>query len=75
MGGKWVEFLKEVSPRLARAAFIYNPETAPYPYHLPPFEAAARLLAWSRCCRRFTAPKISRLSSEASARWRAVALR
>jgi putative ABC transport system substrate-binding protein len=44
MGGKWVEFLKEVSPRLARAAFIYNPETAPYPYYLPPFEAAARSL-------------------------------
>jgi putative ABC transport system substrate-binding protein len=35
MGGKWIEFLKEVSPRLARAAFIYNPETAPYPSYLP----------------------------------------
>jgi putative ABC transport system substrate-binding protein len=44
MGGKWVEFLKDVSPRLARAGFIYNPETAPYPYYLPPFEAAARSL-------------------------------
>jgi putative tryptophan/tyrosine transport system substrate-binding protein len=44
MGGKWVEFLKEISPRLARVAFIYNPETAPHPYYLPPFEAAARAL-------------------------------
>jgi putative tryptophan/tyrosine transport system substrate-binding protein len=45
MGGKWVEFLKEVSPRLARAALIYNPQTAPYyPYYLPPFEAATRSL-------------------------------
>jgi ABC-type uncharacterized transport system substrate-binding protein len=44
MGGKWVEFLKEVSPRLARVAFIYNPETAPYSYYLAPFEAASRSL-------------------------------
>jgi putative ABC transport system substrate-binding protein len=42
MGGKWVEFLREVSPRLARAVFIYNPETAPYSYFLSPFETAAR---------------------------------
>jgi putative tryptophan/tyrosine transport system substrate-binding protein len=45
MGGKWIEFLKEVSPRLARAAFIYNPETAPHSYYLGPFEAAARSLS------------------------------
>jgi putative tryptophan/tyrosine transport system substrate-binding protein len=44
MGGKWVEFLKDVSPRLARAAFIYNPDTAPHSYYLGPFEAAARSL-------------------------------
>jgi putative tryptophan/tyrosine transport system substrate-binding protein len=44
MGGKWVEFLKEISPRLARVAFIYNPETAPHSYYLGPFEAAARSL-------------------------------
>src|ERR1700687_4615527 len=44
MGGKWVEFLKEVSPGLARAAFIYNPETAPHSYYLGPFEDAARSL-------------------------------
>jgi len=45
MGGKWIEFLKEVSPRLARTALIYNPETAPYyHYYLAPFEAATRSL-------------------------------
>ena len=44
MGGKWIELLKEVSPRLARAAFIYNPQTAPYSYYLGPFEAAAQSL-------------------------------
>jgi putative ABC transport system substrate-binding protein len=42
MGGKWIEFLKEVSPALARVAFIYNPDTAPHSYFLDPFEAAAR---------------------------------
>jgi putative ABC transport system substrate-binding protein len=45
MGGKWVEFLKEVSPQLVRVAFIYNPETAAYyRYYLAPFEAASRSL-------------------------------
>src|SRR5262245_44670007 len=42
MGGKWIEFLKEISPSLARVAFIYNPDTAPHAYFLDPFEAAAR---------------------------------
>ena len=43
MGGKWVEFLKEVSQGLTRAAFIFNPDTAPYySYYLDPFENAAR---------------------------------
>jgi putative tryptophan/tyrosine transport system substrate-binding protein len=44
MVGKWLEFLKEVSPGLTRAAFFYNPETAPYSYYLGPFEEAARSL-------------------------------
>jgi putative tryptophan/tyrosine transport system substrate-binding protein len=29
MGAKWVEFSKEFSPRLARVALLFNPETAP----------------------------------------------
>jgi putative tryptophan/tyrosine transport system substrate-binding protein len=29
MGGKWLELLKEVAPRLTRAAMMFNPETAP----------------------------------------------
>jgi putative tryptophan/tyrosine transport system substrate-binding protein len=29
MGAKWVEFLKELSPRLERVALLFNPETAP----------------------------------------------
>jgi putative tryptophan/tyrosine transport system substrate-binding protein len=30
MGGKWLQILKDISPRLARVAVLYNPETAPY---------------------------------------------
>jgi putative ABC transport system substrate-binding protein len=44
VSGKWIEFLREISPQLARAAFIYNPDTAPYSYYLGPFEAAAQSL-------------------------------
>jgi putative ABC transport system substrate-binding protein len=34
--------LQEVSPRMKRAAFMFNPDTATYSYYLPAFEAAAR---------------------------------
>ena len=44
MGGKWLELLKEIAPRVMRAAIMFNPETAPSAgsYFLPSFEAAAR---------------------------------
>jgi putative ABC transport system substrate-binding protein len=43
---KWVELLKEIAPRVTRAAMMFNPETAPYAgYYMRPFEAAARSLA------------------------------
>ena len=29
MGGKWIEMLREIDPRVARVAFIFNPRTAP----------------------------------------------
>src|SRR5215813_13451634 len=29
MGAKWIEFLREFSPRLARVAILFNPDTAP----------------------------------------------
>ena len=46
MGAKWVELLKEIAPRVARAATIFNPETAPYArMFLPSMEAAARSAA------------------------------
>jgi putative ABC transport system substrate-binding protein len=46
LGAKWVETLKEISPSLAQAAILYNPETAPYfTSFLPSIEAAAALLS------------------------------
>jgi len=45
IGGKWLELLKEIAPRVARVAFLYNPPTAPYAdYYLNPFKAVAASL-------------------------------
>ena len=33
IGGKWVEFLKEIAPQLSNVALVFNPETAPYARH------------------------------------------
>jgi putative ABC transport system substrate-binding protein len=42
MSGKWLELLKEIAPRVNRAAFLFNPATAPYvDYYLNPFKAAS----------------------------------
>ena len=46
MGGKWLELLKEIAPRIKRVAFLYNPKTAPFAeYWLTPFKAAAASFA------------------------------
>jgi ABC-type uncharacterized transport system substrate-binding protein len=46
LGGKWLELLKEIAPRVARVAFLFNPATAPYAeYYLNPFKAAAASFA------------------------------
>jgi putative tryptophan/tyrosine transport system substrate-binding protein len=46
MAGKWVELLKEIAPRIARAAILFNPATAPYAeVFLNPFKAAATSFA------------------------------
>src|SRR5215470_10643366 len=44
MGAKWIEFLREFSPRLARVGMLFNPETAPRrgSIFLQSVEAAAR---------------------------------
>jgi putative tryptophan/tyrosine transport system substrate-binding protein len=44
--GKWLELLKEIAPRVARVALLFNPATAPFAeYYLSPFKAAAASLA------------------------------
>ena len=46
IGGKWLELLKELAPRVTRIAVIYNPETAPYgPMFFPVMQTAALRLA------------------------------
>ena len=46
LGGKWLELLKEIAPRIQRAAIMFNPDTAPDhgSYFSSSFEAAARTL-------------------------------
>jgi putative ABC transport system substrate-binding protein len=42
LGGKWVELLKEIAPRLARVTLLFNPPTATFVQaYLSPFKAAA----------------------------------
>jgi putative ABC transport system substrate-binding protein len=42
MGGKWLELLKEIAPRINRIAFMFNPATATYAEsYLNAFKAAA----------------------------------
>jgi putative ABC transport system substrate-binding protein len=46
MASKWLELLKEIAPRVARVAFLFNPATAPYAEsYLNPFRVAAASLA------------------------------
>jgi putative ABC transport system substrate-binding protein len=44
LGGKWLELLQEIAPGLKRAAFMFNPDTAPVSAHMPSLETAARSL-------------------------------
>jgi putative ABC transport system substrate-binding protein len=43
MGGKWLELLKEIAPRVNRATFLFNPVTGPYfEYYLGTFIKGAK---------------------------------
>jgi putative tryptophan/tyrosine transport system substrate-binding protein len=42
LGGKWVELLKEIAPRITRVALLFNPPTATFiEGYLKPFKTAA----------------------------------
>jgi len=43
--GKWAAMLKEIAPRLKRAALLANPKTTPYEYFVRSAEAVAQSLA------------------------------
>jgi putative ABC transport system substrate-binding protein len=46
LGGKWLELLKQIAPRVVRVAMLFNPAVAPYAEsYLNPFKAAASSLA------------------------------
>ena len=48
LGGKWLEMLKEVVPKLKRAAILYNPKTAPNaPAFVGPAQTAGQALGVS----------------------------
>jgi putative tryptophan/tyrosine transport system substrate-binding protein len=45
LGGKWVDLLKQLAPRLTRVAFMFRPDAAPYSrFFTPVIEAAAKSL-------------------------------
>jgi ABC-type uncharacterized transport system substrate-binding protein len=46
LGGKWLELLKEIAPRVTQVAVMFNPQTAPYTeeIYLPSMEIAAKKL-------------------------------
>jgi putative ABC transport system substrate-binding protein len=46
IGGKWLQLLKEIDPRIARIGIIYNPQTAPFAgSFLRSVQSAARTLS------------------------------
>ena len=46
IGGKWMELLKEIAPRTARVALLFNPATAPQiKFYMPSIKATASSVA------------------------------
>ena len=45
IGGKWVELLKEIAPRVERLLLVFNPENPTWKFHAPTIETAASALA------------------------------
>ncbi len=68
VAGKWLSMLKEMSPRLRRAALIANPKTTAYDYFLRSVEAAAPKLAIEIVPGRVESPADIERAIEAAAR-------
>jgi putative ABC transport system substrate-binding protein len=45
VAGKWLAMLKEIAPRVTRAALVINPKTSSFAHYLREAEAMARSLA------------------------------
>jgi putative tryptophan/tyrosine transport system substrate-binding protein len=45
MGGKWLQLLKEVAPRIGRVVVLFNPKTMPYELFLRSIQAGAPAVA------------------------------
>jgi putative tryptophan/tyrosine transport system substrate-binding protein len=46
LGGKWLELMRDMAPRIARVAVMFNPITAPYAhYYVDAFHSAASALS------------------------------
>jgi putative ABC transport system substrate-binding protein len=41
LGGKWLEILKEIAPKVTRVELVFNPDTVPYDAFIGSIEAAA----------------------------------
>ena len=47
LGGKWLELLSEIAPKLKRAAILFHPDPAPASAYMPSLETAAETAARS----------------------------
>jgi putative ABC transport system substrate-binding protein len=74
IAGKWLELLKEIAPRVARVAFLFNPVTAPhFEYYLNVFKAAAasfRSGGGRRTCSRQVPARLRHCRTGTRAEWR-----
>jgi putative tryptophan/tyrosine transport system substrate-binding protein len=60
MAGKWLELLKQIAPRVAGVAFLFNPATAPYAeYYLSPPKRPLPPSPWKRFPPLSTTPQSS----------------
>jgi putative ABC transport system substrate-binding protein len=64
--GKWLAMLKEIDPRLSRAALVSNPRTIPYEYFFQAGETAASSSGSSSCRAVSRTPLTSNASSNRS---------